>query len=250
MEAFVIAFSMYSKIPMPKVEWNEKNMKYAICFFPMVGVVIGIVSIAVFYLCGYLQIGLLLRSILLASVPILITGGIHMDGYLDTIDARASYGEQERKLAILKDPHAGAFAVIWGILYFLLQVGFMGEMTLISLPYMAIGYVLSRAYSGLAITTFNSAREKGSLDTFAKGANKKIVTGIMLFVIVICIGTGVFLNVLLGIVSGIAGLLVFGYYRYFSYREFGGITGDLAGFFLQLFELVILIVIVTAGKLV
>ena len=26
--SFKIAFSMYSKIPMPKVEWNDKNMKY------------------------------------------------------------------------------------------------------------------------------------------------------------------------------------------------------------------------------
>ena len=41
-ESMLIAFSMYSKIPMPKVEWNDKNMKYAMCFFPVIGVVIGV----------------------------------------------------------------------------------------------------------------------------------------------------------------------------------------------------------------
>ena len=41
--SFKIAFSMYSKIPMPKTDWNKKNMKYAMCFFPMVGAAIGII---------------------------------------------------------------------------------------------------------------------------------------------------------------------------------------------------------------
>ena len=42
LESLIVAFSMYSKIPMPKVEWNDKNMKYAMCFFPVIGVVIGV----------------------------------------------------------------------------------------------------------------------------------------------------------------------------------------------------------------
>ncbi|MDE6738305.1 MAG: adenosylcobinamide-GDP ribazoletransferase, partial [Lachnospiraceae bacterium] len=39
--SFIIAVAMYSKIPMPKVEWNQKNMKYVLCFFPVIGLVIG-----------------------------------------------------------------------------------------------------------------------------------------------------------------------------------------------------------------
>ena len=37
--SLIIAIAMYSKIPMPQAEWNEKNMRYAMCFFPVVGVV-------------------------------------------------------------------------------------------------------------------------------------------------------------------------------------------------------------------
>ena len=44
-ESLAIGVSMYSKIPMPRVEWNEKNMKYAMCFFPLVGVVTGILEV-------------------------------------------------------------------------------------------------------------------------------------------------------------------------------------------------------------
>ena len=41
LKSLALAFSMYSKIPMPRVEWNEKNMRYALCFFPFVGAVNG-----------------------------------------------------------------------------------------------------------------------------------------------------------------------------------------------------------------
>ena len=41
LEPMIIAFSMYSKIPMPRIEWNKENMKYTMCFFPLIGVVTG-----------------------------------------------------------------------------------------------------------------------------------------------------------------------------------------------------------------
>ena len=76
-------------------------------FFPLIGAVIGAIEIATFALCEILSAGVLFRTCLLTAVPLLITGGIHMDGYLDVTDARHSYGEREKKLAILKDPHTG-----------------------------------------------------------------------------------------------------------------------------------------------
>ena len=47
LNAMIIAIAMYSKIPMPRVDWNEKNMRYAMCFFPLVGVIIGVLEIVV-----------------------------------------------------------------------------------------------------------------------------------------------------------------------------------------------------------
>lgn len=58
-----------------------------------------------------------------AAVPLLVTGGIHMDGFLDTMDAVHSYGDRSRKLEILKDPHLGAFAVISFGVYMMLYLG-------------------------------------------------------------------------------------------------------------------------------
>ena len=94
--SFVIAFSMYSRIPMPRMDWTEERMRYALCFFPLIGAVIGAVEIATFALCEILGAGVLFWTCLLTAVPLLITGGIHMDGYLDVTDAHHSYGEREK----------------------------------------------------------------------------------------------------------------------------------------------------------
>ena len=40
--SLIIAFSTYSRIPMPQVEWSDENRKYTMCFFPLIGAVIGI----------------------------------------------------------------------------------------------------------------------------------------------------------------------------------------------------------------
>ena len=123
--SFKVAFAMFSKIPVPQAEWTKENMKYMFCFFPFIGTVIGAVFLAADYLGERLSLSPIdIRiAVLLVAVPVLITGGIHVDGLLDTADALSSWQERERRLEILKDSHAGAFAVITGCVYFLLCYG-------------------------------------------------------------------------------------------------------------------------------
>ena len=111
--SFVIACSMYSRIPMPQVDWTENRMKYAMCFFPVIGAVIGGLLYLWIYLTGD-STGSLFRAAVAVLIPIIITGGIHLDGLLDTADALSSYKSMEEKLEILKDSHTGAFAIIVG----------------------------------------------------------------------------------------------------------------------------------------
>lgn len=248
--AFIIAFSMYSKIPMPKVEWTEDKMKYAVCYFPLIGVVIGSIVCGMFALGDYLSFGSMLKTIVLVIIPVLVTGGIHLDGFLDTVDARSSYKEREEKLEILKDPHTGAFAIIGCMVYFLLSIAVWSEVTKTIIWIAAIGFVASRALSGYALVSFQGARKKGLLASFSTTANKKVVQVTMIFYLVICTIAMIAIHPMIGSLCVIAGMLTFFYYRYFSYKEFGGVTGDLAGYFLQIFELVIVIVAVLAEKII
>ena len=91
-----------------------------------------------------------------------------MDGFLDTCDARASWGDREKKLQILKDTHAGAFAVTGGGLYLLLYCGGCSELPVRGAAAVSAGFVLSRALSGLAAAVFPGAREHGMLADFMK----------------------------------------------------------------------------------
>ena len=76
LNSLAIAISMYSKIPAPNVEWNEKNMKYAMCFFPVVGAVIGIIQFLIGgFLLQYTDCGTLFFAVVMALIPVVITGG-------------------------------------------------------------------------------------------------------------------------------------------------------------------------------
>ena len=146
--SFIIAFSMYSKIPMPRVEWTTSSMQYAFCFFPLVGAVNGALTWGaghvLFALRDAGKLPALFPAVFLTILPLLVTGGIHMDGFLDTSDARHSYGEREQKLAILKDPHTGAFAVISAAIYLLWSLALWSAADEKVLPGMACAMVLSR----------------------------------------------------------------------------------------------------------
>ena len=157
--SLAVAFSMYSKIPMPRVEWTKERMEYAMCFFPLIGLVVGAAYWLFGTACGALGLG---ETVFYAGagtlIPLAVTGGIHMDGYLDTCDALCSYGSREKRLEILKDPHTGAFAVIRCGMYLL---GFAAVFSL--LPPERLGmaagiFTLSRALSGFAVVSFPKAK--------------------------------------------------------------------------------------------
>lgn len=247
LQSLVIAFSMYSKIPMPRVDWNKDNMKYAMCFFPVVGIVIGIVTYIVGNLLFLSSCSDLFRAVVMTLIPLLISGGIHMDGFMDTMDALASYGDREKKLRILKDSHAGAFAIIGFGCYCLWSLAVWSQVSVEMLGVISGIFVVSRSLSGLSIVTFPPAREDGLARTFQDGAHKKKV-GVTMVVFLIAVFVLLFWqNWLLALGAAVAVALVFAGYKRMSTKQFGGITGDLAGFFLQLAELMMITGIILAG---
>lgn len=247
--SFKIAFSMYSKIPMPKTDWNKENMKYALCFFPLVGLAIGIIFYLWSLLAKFLALGNIFTTAIYTIIPILITGGIHMDGFVDSMDAINSYQSIERKLEILKDSHIGAFALITSITYFIAYFGVLSEIKGEEIIIVSLGFILSRALSGLSIVTFPLAKKSGLAANFSDSAQKKKVKITMIIYIIIISLIMLYINLFLGIASIISSLIVFFYYKLMAKKKFGGITGDIAGYFLQLCELFIALALVLVGKI-
>lgn len=248
-KACIIAISMYSKIPMPQLAWNEKSMRYALAFFPIVGVVIGALQLFLFYvLYQKLGIGSGIYAALATAVPIVVTGGIHMDGYCDTIDALSSRQSTEKRLEILKDSNAGAFAVIWAGVYFALCYGAWSDVHAYDAArFIAAGYVSSRAWSGLAALFFPNANKKGSLASFCNYAGKGFVYTVLVLAFAAAFLWQMSISLQTSVLTLAGEAAFFLYYYIMSKKNFGGITGDLAGWFLQCMELLILCIAAIAN---
>ena len=232
LQTIAVAFAMFSALPVPQFTWNSKNMRYALCAFPLIGGVIG----ALWSLCGALPLPDMIRAGGFCLIPVLVTGGIHLDGYADTSDALSSYGDREKKLEILKDPRCGAFAVIRLCTYFLAYFCFAFCIRFsprVGLCW-TLALVLERALSGFAVAAFPLAKDTGLAHTFATAADKQTVCRFLCGLSALLILT---LTALGGGGLAAAALLALWRYYFVAKKQFGGITGDLAGWFLQRAEL-------------
>lgn len=245
LQSLIIAFSMYSRLPMPRIGWSEGGMKYALCFFPLIGAVIGAVVSGFWLLAGRIGLEPVTTACIGTALPLLVTGGIHMDGFLDTVDARSSCQDRQRKLEILKDPHTGAFAIIGCGIYLLFYVAVFAALKEEAFPAAAGIYVMTRALSGWSVVSFPKAKRDGLASTFAQGAQVRAVQTVMglwaaAAAVFFWYTGGIFTMAALSVA---AVSVLFWYYR-MAMGEFGGMTGDLAGYFLQIAELVMLAVLV------
>ncbi len=242
LKSFFIAVSIYSKIPVPQFEWKEKDMNYMFCFFPWIGALIGGSIYFWNYLCTLYHIGVLCRTVVGMAIPLFVTGGIHVDGFMDTMDALHSYRPKEKKLEILKDSHIGAFAVIMLVTYGLIYLGAFSEIKNQELLKIVCGgFFLSRCFCGISVVTFPLAKKDGMLYLFACHSHKKIVRIILYIQSIACIGLMLFWSFHAAFLVTIAAILGFIHYYYQSKKEFGGITGDTSGYFILLSQAYIMV---------
>lgn len=246
-QSLAIAFSMYSTIPMPQFIWRKENLNYALCFFPLIGLIIGGVLYGWFFLAQLLSLNLVLTACGATLIPLAITGGIHMDGFCDTVDALSSHASQEKKQDILKDPHVGTFAILGSMAYFLFTFSLWSQYSSTPLTNLILGFsfALSRSLSGILVIVLRSARQEGLVATFSQLAHKKITAIFLLIQASLYLALIVWLAPSLGILLFLAvGLSVLYSLRVIQ-KDFGGMSGDLAGYFLQLCELIFLLTVVS-----
>lgn len=239
MKSLIIAFAMYSKFPMPRVDWEKKALSWALCWFPLVGLAVGAVLWLWLALAGWLGFGAVFTAALALLLPIALSGGIHLDGFCDTCDALSSHQSRERKLEILKDSHTGAFAIICCGLYLLVffAAGCAAAPAGGAVLALALGPAFSRSLSGLFAVTLPNARGTGLLATFTGPMDAVKARGVLAAWAVLTGGAMVAADVRTGLAALAGAGLACVYYVVTARRQFGGVTGDLAGFFLQLCEL-------------
>lgn len=246
---FCVAFSLYSAVPMPRTEWNRNTMKYALCFLPLVGVLVGLLQWGWLWVAQQYALETALYGVVAALLPMLVTGGIHLDGFTDTSDALCSYGDQEKRLQILKDPHIGAFGVMYFAALMLLQCGLYCQFYSAPrfFPVLAIGFVLARAIGGGAIVWLPCAKNSGLAHTFAEGSDRRPVRIVLLIEALLCLAFLADFSLSCAAVLCVLLLALLPLYRRFCLRAFGGVTGDLAGFAITLTETLLLLLCTVGG---
>lgn len=98
LNGLIMAFTMYTTIPMPKNKWEEKNFPFILVNLPTIGVFIGILWYVIALVLRKINLNQEISTVILMLFPLILTGFIHIDGYMDTCDAIFSRASLEKKM--------------------------------------------------------------------------------------------------------------------------------------------------------
>lgn len=188
----LLAFQFLTIIPVSGMgRVSDEEMGKSTAFFPLVGAIEGIVYVFLAMLLLRVFPAELTNGLLLFSM-VVINGGLHLDGLSDTVDAVASRGDQQKKLAIMKDGSIGPAGVISIVLVLLLKYLLLNAVMFYSErgSYYAALFllpVLSRWAIVPSICHCRSARDNGLGRTFINNTGLRELITATVFVIISCI---------------------------------------------------------------
>ncbi len=223
-----MCISMFTFIPWPLRLWKEEARGHCLSCFPVVGIITGAAWAGAAYLVNPLPIAF--AAVISAVMPWFITGGIHIDGYMDVCDAIGSRQSRERAVKILKDPHCGSFAVLGMVLLALAQWSAFFSMESINYVLLGIIPVAVRACASIMVLTLPAIGESQYT------AVKK--RGVFLILPILFLAAGIALPIILfnSFVS-LVSAFVYTISALYCSRILGGMNGDISGFSLVLGEL-------------
>ena len=141
---FFNALTFYTRLPAPKwVIYSEENLNRASAYFPLVGILVAILSYGVFQL-AHLAFPMDLSLLMSMGASLLITGAFHEDGFADLCDGFGGGWQQADILRIMKDSRLGTYGVSG--LFFILALKWV-SLSAITLEYLFISLILAHALS-------------------------------------------------------------------------------------------------------
>ena len=223
--------------PVPRTEASGGSLKASLAYFPAVGLFLGLIMWAL-DLAFDDVLGTSLTGAVLVVAMVILTRGLHIEGLMDTCDGLFGGQSSERRLEIMKDSHAGAFAVIGGVSLILLKWAALVALLAPGRTWSLILFpALSRWAVVVAVAAFPYARVHGLGTAFHQGSRLFSVVGAGLVAASAAVllggpggaalfGLATLLALLLG--KGISSML-------------GGLTGDTYGAINEVTEAVVLI---------
>lgn len=246
-EQLVILTQFMTRIPIPfKVHYSQKKLGKSIKYFPLIGLLIGIILYLFAILLNVWIKDKFLIGILLLLIELKIVGLIHIDGLADTFDGLFSYRNKEQILEIMKDSRVGTNGVVILIIYFILKIVLVKDIIVNGdLRYLLIYPIISRLSTSINVGTGKYARNEGmSTDIISMNTKKDALFSTILSIFIILFIYN--LEILgkfnfNGFISLLLGIIFIFYFRKIVYKQIDGITGDTMGASLELTGIFILL---------
>ncbi|WP_300329575.1 adenosylcobinamide-GDP ribazoletransferase [Fusobacterium sp.] len=262
MNGLVLLFKFMTRLPIPmEPKFDSEEMGKSMKFFPVIGMVIGIILYLFYILLGRFIHSPYILAGTLVLIEIAITGAMHLDGLSDTFDGIFSYRSKQKMLEIMKDSRIGANGAIALIMYFILKVLllagieteyafdlgniFSGNFQMRGMGLaLLIMPVIARANSVLNCGLVQYAKASGSAKDLVDQTDRKAVTLSIFISLIYCLVVQVLLFrsynpiyiVNIVFVTHVLGA----YFAKLMERKIGGITGDTLGAVLELSQIVVL----------
>ncbi|MCH7393383.1 adenosylcobinamide-GDP ribazoletransferase [Acinetobacter dispersus] len=243
MTPFGIALQFLTVLPIElKTMPSAKQNAQAMLFYPLVGLLLGLILFASAMLLAKLPIILSAAAILV--LWIWLTGGLHLDGLADTADAWVGgFGDPERTLKIMKDPACGPIGVLSLVVVCLLK--FVALYVLLEQQmavFLIVLPMLGRSVPLFLFLTTPYVRAQGLGRSMTDFMPKTLLW--MVFVITIAL---LCMFEWLGLIALLVFLLILFYLRSLFIKRIGGITGDTVGAAIELAETGVLLSAVIAS---
>lgn len=228
-KGFALAVSMLTVIPFFKIHnFNRGINGYSVMSYPLVGFLLGSILYGLFFVLeGHLAA--LHLGVIIFALWVFLTGALHLDGFCDTVDGL--YVPKERALEIMKDPHNGGMGMIFGGVFLLLKASSLAVFELFYL--LPIVLLLSRLAVVFSIYMFAYVSPNGMSTLAKEELSKAQLMSALLYSLVLVWFFDAFILMIVMFVA------LFFLQRFFL-KRYGGFTGDIYGFSIELIELLLL----------
>jgi adenosylcobinamide-GDP ribazoletransferase len=235
-QVFALAVQFLTRLPVPRdLPFSEARLTEATKFFPLVGLLVGLIGAAVLW-AGAALFPMPVAVILSVVATVAATGAFHEDGLADAADGLGGGMTRARALEIMRDSRIGTYGAVTLGLTLALKIAALAALPLaVALPLVALGHGISRYAPVAVVFTSAYAREEGAkfvAPTISAGGHALAALQAVLLLagLVSLIGPAALAGVALGVV------LALGMRRIYL-RKLGGFTGDCLGATQQMAEL-------------
>jgi adenosylcobinamide-GDP ribazoletransferase len=225
-----------------KRAFTPRELGAAVGYYPLVGLILGAILWSADGLLG-LFLPPLVRAALVLALWVILTGALHLDGFLDACDGLLGGYTAEQRMQIMRDERAGAYALAGGALLLLIKFGVLASIGARS-PALLLAPVLGRWGMAVAITAFPYGRPQGLGRDVKDNAGLRQAVRASVFGLIVLVGLGLlggFRLIPLGLAAAAAALTVWLVAR-FTLVRIPGLTGDIYGAISELVETAVLVV--------